>query len=190
MSAPLQSPSQVANAAVQLIGGYNDNVPITGTPPNFDNTKLGIAAGAVYNEVVYTIGRMFGYDFARNIVTLVSTGNTPRQGFSQEYTYPATCLQLHQILPPSTQDKNNPTPINWLVGNAGSNKVIWTNIASAQAEISNTPPEPMWDAAYQEAVVRELAAKLALAGVGKPDFYKEFMEEGTRIEIAAQQRDS
>lgn len=195
MAAPLGNPASVVNAAVQLIGGYNDQGPVTGTPPTFDGSKIGLVAGAVYNEVVYTIGRLYDYDFSRTVVNLALSGNpTPRRGFAFEYLYPATCIQLRQIMPIIGADPNNPLPNTHLVGNVlvGSalTKVVWTSIASAQAEISNAPPEGLWDAAFQEAVVRELAAKLALGGVGKPDFYRDFEESGERIRGASELRDS
>ena len=194
MTAPLTSPSSVVNAAIQMIGGYNNENPVSGTPPLFDGSKLGLVAGAVYNEVVYTTGRFFNYDFERSTVALVTSGNIPRIGWAQEYLYPANCLQLFEIMPITGADPNNPLPHSSLVGNVPvgtppvPTKVIWTNVVAAQADISNTVPEGLWDAAFQEAVVRALAAKLALGGVGKPDFYKEFDESSSRVQSASEMR--
>ena len=191
----MTSPADIVNQAIQLIGGFNDQGPVTGTPPAFDGSKLGQAAGVVYNEVVYAVGREFGYDFSRNTATLAATLNTPRPGFKYEYAYPSNGIQVRQILPPAGQDPNNPLPINWLVGNNGPSpsalqKVIWCNLAGAEAEISNTPSENLWDPLFQESVVRELAAKLAIAGVGKPDLMRDLQESGDATQNAAQSRDS
>ena len=51
-------------------------------------------------------------------------------------------------------------------------KVIWCNIASAKAAVSNLPAESTWDAMAGESMVQLLASKLNLALASKPDSSK------------------
>jgi hypothetical protein len=193
--AALSTPAAVVNAAIQLVGGFNDDGPITGTPPNFDGSAYGRAAGTVYDEVVQAVGRSWGYDFSRNQASLgAATANVPALGFAYEYVYPANGIQIRQILPGAGADPNNPLPLTWDVGFATvggtATKVLWCNVAAAAALITGTPPESVWDPLFQEAVVRELAAKLAMANLGKPDLMKQLGEDGDAAQAVAQIRDN
>lgn len=284
----------LVNRAVQLVGGYNNAPPVTGSPPNFDGSVVGDAAGIIYAECATLIGRQFGWDFSRGVVTLLLTGNTPPiPDFTKEYVYPQSVVQLRQVLP-ATYDPLDPRPVPWTVGNntggsvsatgsitfsinptngqtitlngrvftfvtspggwpnvtgnyainIGSNlggtmffleqalqvgttyladtllnvatyavpstalnitytlpgtagnaytlaasnatpsgahltggvtnlqKVIWCSIASAQAVVSNLPPESAWDAMASEAMVQLLGSKLNLALASKPESSK------------------
>jgi hypothetical protein len=191
----LSNPAAVVNAAIMLVGGFNDNQPVTGTPPNFDNSAYGLAAGAVYNEVVQAVGRSFGYDFSRNFAALAESGNAPPPGWLYEYLYPSSGIQVRQILPAggAPADPNNPLPVNSSVGftlvGPTQTKVIWTNVAGAQAIISGAPAESVWDSLFQEAVVRALASKLAMANVGKPDLMKVLDQMAIGAEAVSQGRD-
>lgn len=111
------TPADIVNRAIQLIGGFNNNQAITGSPPLFDRTTIGVAAGTVYNAVVQTIARKFGYDFSRNIATLGLTGGTAPLNYAYEYFYPTNGIQVRQLVPPTFADANNPTPIRSTIGN-------------------------------------------------------------------------
>lgn len=186
--------ADIVNRAVQLIGGYDNNPPVTGTPPNFDGTTIGKAAGAIYVEVLQSIGREFGYDFSRNVAALVATLNTAPLGWAYEYLYPTNGIQVRQILPAALADANDPLPINWEVGNAlvssVAKKVIWANEANAKAKISNQPPEDTWDPLFSEAVVQMLASKLSMAVPGRPDTMRELYGTAANVQQVSTTRDS
>ncbi len=117
MPTPLTA-AGVVNRALQLVGGWNNQGPVTGSPPFFNNSTQGLAAGQVYDECVQLAGRQFGWDFSRNIATLVSTANTPPLGWLNEYQYPSSGIQVRQILPPDADiDPLDPRPVRWGVGN-------------------------------------------------------------------------
>lgn len=178
--------ADIVNRAVQLIGGFNNQGPVSGSPPNFDGSPIGVAAGVLYVSVVQTVGRQFGWDFSRNIATLSASGNTAPFPWAHEYLYPASGIEVRQLLPSSLDDANNPLPVNWSVGNnlvSGSpTKVIWTDLADAMATISNQPNENTWDPLFTEAVERMLASELAMAIESKPDTAKTTLEQAAQFE--------
>src|ERR1700686_4997177 len=106
--------TDIVNQAIQLIG--DDQPLVTGTNPTFDLSVAGKAAAQLYNLSVRAVARQFGWDFARNNVTLTLTANTPPMGYAYEYSYPVfagiIAVELYQLLPPfPLSDVNNPTPI-------------------------------------------------------------------------------
>lgn len=189
------SPSDIVNRAVQLIGGYDNNAPITGDPPTFDDSVIGLAAGAVYDAVVQTVGRQHGWDFSRAVVALEETDNTAPLPWAFEYLYPTNGVEVRQLIPAadSDEDPNNPRPINWTVGNASVDdvvkKVIWSNEADAQAYFSNQPAPTLWDALFAEAVVRLLASEIALAVPGKPETARDTLTQSAQFEQLGEGRD-
>jgi hypothetical protein len=190
-------PAQIVNEATVLIGGFNDNLPITGTPPNFDGSAIGIEAGQIYYDTVAEVSRQFGFDFSRSTVALVPTGNVAPFPWPYEYGYPASCIQLRQVMPTTLADPNNPMPVDWTVGNVPGTaltpgvplKVIWSDTSPAQAIISNTPPEALWDGIFTQAVVRALAAKLAMGTAGRPDLAREYLENAEQYEKIGETRE-
>jgi hypothetical protein len=167
-------PSDVANRAIVLMGGFNSNEPLTGTPAtNFDNTPLGKAAAVAYGGVVQTVGKMFGWDFARNYAPLALSGGTAPPWWTFEYLYPTNGIEIRQVSPLVIPDQNNPSPTRWTVATntiAGiQRKVIWTNVAVAVATISGVPIESSWDAGFTEEVIRLLASELAMGAAGRPE---------------------
>ena len=185
------SPNQVVNRAINLIG--DDQPPVTGTLPNFDTSPAGVAAAALYTSVVQTVLRTYGWDFSRNQAVLAVTGNAPPPQFAFEYAYPTMGIEVRQLQPSVRADPNTPTPVTWTVGNATvagvPTKVIWTNLATALATISNQPPEGLWDAGFTESVVRLLASEMAMAIAARPDTSKEMLESAGDFERAAEGRD-
>src|ERR1700761_3301085 len=94
-------PNPIVNQAIILIGDYQP--PVTGLAPNFDSSVAGKAAAQLYGLCVRAVGRQFGWDFARNQVSLTLTGNSAPLGYSFEYAYPmfggAVAVQVWQIVP-------------------------------------------------------------------------------------------
>jgi hypothetical protein len=187
--------TDIINEAVMMMGG---NQPlVTGVYPTFDNSTTGKAAQQLYALTVRAVGRQFGWDFARNQVTLVLSGNLAPLGFTFEYVYPVlaglTAVEVYQLAPtfPLT-DPNNPIPVNWTIGNAVvggvQSKVIWSNQAGAVAVINNNPSENLWDALFQQAVVRLLASAMAMAVAGKPDVAQGMLESGSAFETLGETR--
>lgn len=176
--------ADIVNEALQYVGG---NQPlVTGSPPTFDGSTAGLAAGLVYNGVVAAVGREFGFDFARRTATLALTGNVAPLGWSFEYAYPTNGLEVWQIVPATVSDASNPLPTRWAVGNtqvaAVQTKVIWTNTANARVTYNNNPSENMWDALFRQSVVRLLASVLAAAIAGKTDLISPYLESGAAFE--------
>lgn len=175
-----------------MIGG--NQPPVTGVAPNFDNSAAGKAAQLVYAPTVASIARQHSWDFSRQSMYLVGTGNTAPFPWAYEYIYPANCAQLWQIAPQALVDPNNPLPINWTVGNAIVNgvqaKVVWSNLQNAMAIINANPLESTWDSLFREAVVRLLASAMAMAMAGKPDVAQSMLESGGAFETLAEGRDS
>lgn len=110
--------ADIVNEAIQLVGGYDNNEAVTGVPPFFDNTTVGVAAGIIYNDTVATAARQFGWDFSRNVATLNLSGQPAPLGYGFEYIYPTNGIQVRQILPPTIVDKNDPRPYRWTVGSS------------------------------------------------------------------------
>lgn len=180
----------VANEAVNLMGG--NQPPVTGQAPTFDNSTAGLALQQLYGPCVQTVGRQWGWDFARNQVVLTLSGNSAQLGYAYEYLYPSNGIEVWQLHPQLTSDPNNPLPINWNVGNvlvAGiPTKVIWTDLASARAIYNNNPSEATWDPLFREAVVRLLASELAMAIAGRPDLGQTLLESGAAFESLGEAR--
>jgi hypothetical protein len=180
----------VANNAIQLIG---DNSPLVSAgAPNFDQSPAGVALQQLYAPTVATVMRQFGWDLARNTQPLVATGNAAPFPWAHEYTYPANCLELLQVAPPSVTDPNDPLPVNWSVGNdvvgGAQVKVIFANLATALAVYNNGPAENTWDPLFTEAVVRLLASKLAMAIGGRSDTAQTLLQSGSAMEQIGETR--
>jgi len=182
--------NEIANQAIQLIG---DNQPaVTGQAPNFDTSTAGIALSKLYIPCVRTVGRKFGWDFARSQFTLALSGNAPPVGWAYEYVYPAFGVEVWQLLPAAITDPNNPLPVRWSVGNnevgGTQTKVIWSNLANALCNYNNAPSEATWDPGFRESVVRLLASELAMAIAGKPDTMQTLTETFGAFEGIAESR--
>lgn len=181
--------NDIANQSLQIVG---DNMPaVVGQAPTFDNSTAGKALQLLYTPCVQTVGREFGWDFARANVTLTLTANTPPLGYAFEYVYP-TGVQVWQILPATITDPNNPTPVNYNVGNAvvlgTQTKVIWTSVQNAKAIYNNMPQESTWDPLFREAVVRLLASELSIALNGRPDTSQVLLDSGAAFEGIGEMR--
>lgn len=164
--------AEIVNQAIMLIG--DNQAPVTGNAPNFDDSTAGKAARYLYAPTVATVQRKWGWDASRNVVALVKTMQASPVGMGAfEYLYPPNGIQVWQIMPVAVADPYNPLPINWTVGNtlvsAVQKKVIWTDEDNARAVYNNNPGPDLWDAGFREAVVSLLANALAMAVAGKPD---------------------
>lgn len=180
----------IVNQAIQYLG--NNQPPVTGNAPSFDTSAAGQAAAALYTPCVQAVAREFGWDFARNTVALVATGNVPPPDWAFEYAYPASGVQVWQLRPAVLVDPNNPLPVNWVVANAvvggTQGRVIHTNQAGALAIFNNAPTEGAWDSDFREAVVRLLASEMAMALAGRPDTSQALLESGAAFETVGEGR--
>lgn len=177
------SSNDIANQAIILVG--SNQPAVQGQAPTFDNSTAGQALQVWYAPTVATVARQFGWDFARHTVALTATGNTPPFPWSYEYTYPGT-IELWQLTPASLADPDNPVPITWNVGNAvvsgSSQRVVWTNLASALGVYNNNPPESAWDSLFRETVVRLLGSVLGAAIEGKPETAQALLQSSGAFE--------
>lgn len=180
----------VANNAIQLIG--NESPLVSAGAPNFDTSPAGVALQQLYGPTVATVMRQFGWDMARSTVALTLTNNAAPFPWQYEYVYPANCIELWQVMPPTVSDPNNPLPVNWSVGNDVVNgvqsKVIFSNLQNAQAVYNNGPAESTWDALFTEAVVRLLASKLAMTLAGRSDTAQTLLQSGSQMEQIGETR--
>lgn len=187
-----QTSTTIAQQAINLIG--DNQPPITGVAPSFDNSTAGIALQSIYAPTVQTIARQYGWDFARRQVALAPSGNAAPFPFGMpfEYVYPGNGLEVWELQPTIIVDPNNQLPQTWVVGNTLINnvqtKVIWTDLASALATYNNQPSEATWDAGFVEAVVRLLASKLAAAIAGKPETEAAMLQTAGTFAGATQSR--
>lgn len=184
------TPTAVVNQAINLIG--DNQSLVTGTLPNFDTSPAGVAASLLYTPTVQAVARGYGWDFNRNIATLALSGNVAPLEWTFEYIYPASGLEVRQVMPSVLVDANNPIPVRWDIGyvSVGGTltKVIWTNVANAIAKITGQPPETLWDAGFEMTVVRLLASGMAMALAGKPETAKLMLESAGDFERAAEMR--
>lgn len=137
MPTPLTA-AAVVNQAIQLVGGFNNDGPVTGSPPSFVGGAAAEAANVIYDECVKLAGRKFGWDFSRNIAALTDTGNTPPLGWVYEYIYPTSGIQVRQVLPADAQiDGLDPRPYRWGVGSAIGGSVAATGSIAFSLNPSN-----------------------------------------------------
>jgi hypothetical protein len=169
--------NEVANQAIQIMG--DDQPPVTGQYPSFDNSTAGLALQKLYGPCVRTVARQWGWDFARQTVALTLSGNAAPLDWAYEYLYPGV-VEVWQLQPGTITDANNPLPQNWSVGNVlvsgAPTKVIWSNLSGAVATYNSNPSEAVWDPLFREAVVRLLASELATAIGGRPDLGQGLVE--------------
>jgi hypothetical protein len=182
--------NDIANQALQMVGG---NTPaVVGIAPNFDDSTAGKALRWLYDAVVGAVARQFEWDFARKTAALVLTGNPAPVPWAFEYTYPAGCAEVWQLLPTVTVDANDPLPVNFVIANnvvAGSQvRVIHANLASASVVYNSNPNENAWDSEFRMAVVDLLGRCLALAIEGKPDLSMALLNSAGGFAQAGQRR--
>lgn len=161
----------IVNEALQLVG--DNQKPVTGTAPTFDESPAGKAAQLLYTPCVQAVARQFEWDFARNTVALELSGNAAPFPWTLEYLYPTNGIQVWTLMPSQQGDRFDPLPFNFAVANAtvgdATRKVIHTDLQDALAVFNNSPSEELWDADFHQAVVRLLASEFATALAGKPD---------------------
>lgn len=166
--------ADVVNEAIYMMGDKVSRV--TGDSPTFDQSTAGIAAQILYVPTVEAVARAYEWDFARRRVSLTVSGNAAPfpMGYAFEYLYPTNGIEVWQILLPVV-DPYDPLPINWNVGNTlvgdpqTQTKVIWTDVEDAVAIYNNNPSPGLWDAGFNDAVVRRLSSLFAMALAGRPN---------------------
>lgn len=183
--------TDIANQAIQLIG--NNQQPVTGVAPTFDESPAGKALQYLYAPCVAMVQRQFEWDASRNTVSLTLSPNAAPIPWTYEYLYPSNGIQVWQLLPALITDPNNPLPVNWTVANAvvsgSQRRVIHTDLINAKAVYNNNPTEDAWDADFREAVVRFLASELAIAIAGKPETSKLALDSAGIFTGLAKSRD-
>jgi hypothetical protein len=185
--------ADIVNRAILLTGNRQD--PVTGSAPTFDDSAAGVAARYLYPEALNTVARQFEWDFSRRSIALTPSGNAapfPCE-FTNEYLYPTNGIEVWQLRPATLSDRNNPAPVNFLIGNtlvtAVQTKVIWANFASAVAIYNNNPGPDLWDANFVDAVVRFLASGFAMALAGRPETSANLLQSAGAMMDSAKMRD-
>jgi len=174
---------QVVNRALTEISRGNPVVNLT-------STADGIYAATLYQGAVELLLRDQDSEFSRKVATLNLSGGTAPLGWTYEYTYPADCVRIRQVLP-GTVDANDPQATRWDEGTVGGVRMIWTDALSAKlVYTTNAVTESEWDSMFAERMVRYLGSQLALPVAGRPDFSKEMLQIAGRIGSAAEGKDS
>ncbi len=180
----------IANEALQLVGD-NDQKPVTGEAPTFDNSTAGVALQLLYAPAVAAVARQYEWDFARKVITLVLSGNAAPFPWAFEYSYPPNGIQVWTLMDVAS-DPLYPLPTSFDVGNTlvatQQVKVIHTDLANARAVFNNNPLPDVWDPLFHQAVVRLLASALAMALAGKPDVAQSYLETGGAFETLGEGR--
>lgn len=188
MASPF-SAVQIVNTALEQIASQ---VKITSLDPAVDSSTAAKAAAVVYEPTVYLMMRELDPFFARFTAALaLSAAVTPVPPWAFEYLYPADCVRVRQVRPPSGFDVNNPQPVRANIAfdviATVPTKVILTNQAGALAVYTSAAvPEAQWDGVFADAVARRLANPLAMALSGRPDFGKEILEQASRVAATAE----
>ena len=78
--------TDIANQAIQLMG--DNQAPVTGVAPTFDDSTAGVALRYLYQPCIETVARQWGWDFSRNTVTMTLTPNAAPSPWTYEYIYP------------------------------------------------------------------------------------------------------
>lgn len=185
------TPASITNQALQQIAGQTG---VTGTPPLFDGTTAGLAAGILYTPTVNLLLRELDPEFARTVATLAVIAPTIPAPWTNAYRYPTDCQRIRQVWP-ATYNTLDPQPILWSEQDAlltgVHTRTIFTNFAAAQITYTTSNvTEDEWDPIYQEAVVRLLASELVIAIGGRPDLSKEKLGESGEIARSGMDRDS
>jgi hypothetical protein len=183
--------NDIANRAILMVG--DNQPPVTGVAPTFDDSTAGQALQYLYAPCVAMVQRQFEWDASRNTVSLTLSGNAAPAGWIYEYLYPTNGIEVWQLQPATLGDPNNPLPQNWIVANAlvsgTQRKVIQSNLINAVAIYNNNPSEDTWDSLFSESVVRLLASELAIAIAGKPETSQLGLESGSAFLNVAKGRD-
>lgn len=101
-----------------------------------------------------------------------SAGATPPSPWTQSYARPADCVRMRSVKPgPLTGGTRatDPRPILWEEGYLGTDRVIFTDQATATLVYTADVADPNdWDTAFTATVIYELAQKfrVRLAGQG------------------------
>lgn len=183
--------TDIVNQAIMLIG--DNQQLITGSAPFFDDSAAGIAASQLYTPCIQTVGRQFGWDFSRNTVSLILSGNIAPLPWLYEYLYPSNGVEIRQLIPSAIIDQYNPLPLTWSVANnvvsGVPTRVIQTNSIAPLAVYSNQPGENTWDSLFREAVVRLLASEMAVAINGRPDTARDMYSSSAQMEQIGESRE-
>lgn len=182
MTVTVTTPEQLINMVLARIG-YPTRIGNL-----FEGSKAADAALDVYSQTRDAVMRTADWGFAEKIIAATTTGNTPPAPWSDEYVYPTDCLRMRNMFNSTyTANLNNPVPNLYTVGNNGTAKVIWCNIASMTlvytAQITNPA---QWEAAFVEALAAALARRLSPMLASTPDMVKlEAQDEADEFKIAS-----
>ena len=181
----------IVNRALQEIG---QQVQVTGVNPTFDGTTAGNYAGLLYTPAVNFLLRQQDWEFAFNQEGLVSAGVPGLPQWPYVYVYPLDCVRVRQIYP-ATWNALDPQAVRWSfgVGVAGGQetRLIYCNVPGADiAYTTSTVTETIFDAIFEEGLVRYLGSAMAMALAGRPDYAKQMLEWSGGITQSGSGRDS
>ncbi len=171
------TPASVVNQALAQIAAQ---ATVSGSPPTFDNSAAGLAAGTLYAPTVALILRQADYECSRAFATLATSGAGGVYPWNYSYLYPADCIRIRSVSP-ATWTPNDPVAVRWTEidepVSGVQTKIILCNIPNAVLTYTTSNvTESEWDSILQETVVRTLAAELAVALGGRPDFGVKMLE--------------
>lgn len=142
----------------------------------FEGSRASRIAVEIYSQTRDNLLRAKDYPFARRDVALVLNGQTAPAPWLYEYTYPADCLRIRQVMPspPGNYPILDPQAILFTDYNDQrlnpAAKAILTTISPAKLVYTGQVTDgATWDANFTESLVEGLGRRLAVALRGSGD---------------------
>jgi hypothetical protein len=161
MTVSINRPEDAVNAALARIG-YRLRVNSI-----LDGTRAAALALQIYGQTRDALLRDGNWGFAQKTIACVASGTPPTAPWSFAFVYPADCLRVRNLFPASYAqgDQNNPLRVLYQVADAtGTTKYILTNEQTPVIVYTARVTSPLlWDALFAEALIVELAKRLAPA---------------------------
>lgn len=159
----------------------------------YEGSVAARAAVEIYSQTRDELLRSFDWDFARQAISLNLLKTAPPGGYGvtipwtnayppppwiYEYAYPASALLIRSVRPtPTIMPEFDPQPNIFVVGN-DNGKVILTNLAYAQAVVTNSVTDPaQWNSNFTESLIAALATRLQAALAPSAEMGKERKQE-------------
>jgi hypothetical protein len=157
---------------------------------DFDGSPNGIYAAALYQGAVQMLLRQQDYEFARDVVPLVTGGTSGLPGSPFSYVYPTNAVRIRTLLP-NNLNILDPQPVRWSVYFSNGVECVCSNQLSYAAVITtNDVTEGDWDDSFTEAMVRYLGSQLAIPVAGRPDFSEKMLDWAGKVSGSDMDRDS
>lgn len=159
------SNTQIANMALAHLGVSTEIATL-----DTDTTKEAKVCRRFFTLAQERCLRDFSWPFAMKIATLSEIEADPNDEWGYSYQYPTDCANLKRILSGTRTDTND-TRVAFRIANDGTNKIIFTDEAEAQAEYTvNLDETALFPADFVSALSYLLAFYVAVPVTGGDPF--------------------